>query len=96
MGLHACKSSNAFAINKDHPYKNLIDALEDSQKKLLNLYLKSLQAYLPLEAIQIQVQQNLHAFLQEETISETERKEMLEWAEKLGLSPEGNRPHRWL
>ncbi|BCZ17829.1 ATPase [Helicobacter sp. NHP19-003] len=78
-----------FAINKDHPfYKNLIDALDDSQKKLLNLYLKSLQAYLPIEAIQIQVQQNPHAFLQEDTISETERKEMLEWAEKLGLSPE--------
>ncbi|BDQ28375.1 hypothetical protein ASB7_02120 [Helicobacter ailurogastricus] len=34
------------------------------------------------------VQQNPHAFLQEETISETKRKEMLERAEELGLSPE--------
>ncbi|GLH58629.1 hypothetical protein [Helicobacter ailurogastricus] len=34
------------------------------------------------------VQQNPHAFLQEETISETKRKKMLERAEKLGLSSE--------
>lgn len=62
-----------FAINQDHPlYKDLLKQLDAEAMENLNFYLKGLQAYLPLEAIQSKLQKNPHQIKQQAALSEKE------------------------
>jgi hypothetical protein len=61
----------SFAVNKQHPlYKDLISKLDSGAVEKLNFYLKGLQAYLPLDAIQFHLQQHPHAVKQQEALTE--------------------------
>jgi hypothetical protein len=60
-----------FIINPEHPvYLELIDSINLESRDLLKFYLKGLQAYLPLEAIQAQLNQNPHLIHQKEIMNE--------------------------
>lgn len=65
-----------FAVNESHPlYKQIMDDLNVQQKEYLFYYLKGLQAYLPLDAIQARLQTDplnvdqQQAFTEEEILS---------------------------
>jgi hypothetical protein len=76
-----------FALNEEHPlYEKLMEICAD--KELLVSYLKSIQAYLPLEAIQARLQQNPHELKQETAISEEEIEALAEKLKSSGLDPE--------
>ena len=83
-----CEDSKIyFAINKENPiHQKLLDLLDLQTRELFQLYLKSLEACMPLEAIQVQVQQNPHNFRQEDIISNTEAVKILEHLKNIGLS----------
>lgn len=62
-----------FTLAFDHPiYQELISLLTENSKELLNIYLKCLQAYLPLDAIHAQLNQNPHLIHQEALIEEAD------------------------
>ena len=76
-----------FVLNQNHPlYERLIEGLEQSKVELLNLYLKSLQAYLPLEAIQAQLQQNPHNVKQEELLTKEDLENLVTILKAGGLN----------
>lgn len=59
-----------FALNKEHPvYKSVLSHISEEGAELLEIYLKGLEAYMPLEAIQAQLQQNPHKVKQESALS---------------------------
>ena len=58
-----------FGLNKDHPVYQKIKSSLGEDFDLLNIYLKGLEAYLPLEAIQAHLQQNPHEIKQEAALS---------------------------
>ncbi len=59
-----------FVLNQSHPlYAHLLSKFKEDEIELLDLYLKGIQAYLPLEAIQAQLQQNPHQIKQESALS---------------------------
>jgi len=62
-----------FVLALDHPiYQELVARLEGTSEELLKIYLKGIQAYLPLEAIQAQLNQNPHSIKQQKLIEEQE------------------------
>lgn len=62
-----------FAINESHPiYKKIIIGLDTQQREYLSYYLKGLQAYLPLDAIQARLQRDPLNIDQQEALSEEE------------------------
>jgi hypothetical protein len=62
-----------FALNEEHPLLNkLIAELSVEENELLRIYLDGLQSYLPLEAIQAQLQENPHKVKQEGSLSDKE------------------------
>jgi hypothetical protein len=62
-----------FVLALDHPiYQELATRLEGQSEELLKIYLKGIQAYLPLEAIQAQLNQNPHSIKQQSLIEEQE------------------------
>ena len=64
-----------FAANQDHPvYQKLISVLSKENLELLDIYLKGLQAYLPLESIQAHLHENPHKIKQENALPEEEVK----------------------
>jgi hypothetical protein len=63
-----------FGLNKKHPLYQKIKDL--SGFDLIDVYLKGLEAYLPLEAIQAHLQQNPHKIKQETALSETDIKQL--------------------
>jgi hypothetical protein len=64
-----------FAANQDHPvYQKLISVLSKESLELLDIYLKGLQAYLPLESIQAHLHENPHKIKQENALPEEEVK----------------------
>lgn len=76
-----------FALNEEHPlYEKILEACND--KELLVSYLKSIQAYLPLEAIQARLQQNPHELKQETAMSEEEIEALAEKLKSSGLDNE--------
>ncbi|MCH8034844.1 MAG: ATP-binding protein [Bacteroidetes bacterium] len=76
-----------FALNQSHPiYEYLITGLKKDELELLDAYLKGLQAYLPLEAIQAQLQQNPHQIKQESALSDDDIKALAEKLKSAGLS----------
>ncbi|MDA3045593.1 ATP-binding protein [Campylobacter sp. VBCF_06 NA8] len=82
-------SRSHFAINKNNPvYLKLLNLLDDESKKILQIYLKQLEAYIPLEAIQAELQQNPFKFKQKQIISDEEKQQILECLKALGLNDE--------
>lgn len=78
-----------FVLNPLHPiYKHLLLMLRDDEKELLDLYLKGLQAYLPLEAIQAELQQTPHKIKQESTLSQNDVAKLAIKLKAAGLSEE--------
>ena len=78
-----------FAINHDHPlYKDLLKNLNHETLENLNFYLKGLQAYLPLEAIQSKLQKNPHQIKQQAALSEPEIFEITQRLLASGLTEE--------
>jgi Histidine kinase-, DNA gyrase B-, and HSP90-like ATPase len=68
-----------FAVNSNHPLlEKLYKELSKENCELLNLYLMGLQAYLPLDAIQAQLQQNPHLIKQESVLNEKEINTLIE------------------
>ncbi|HIP12513.1 MAG TPA: ATP-binding protein [Arcobacter sp.] len=66
-----------FGLNKEHPiYQRLMDFLSEDSTSLLNIYLKGLEAYLPLAAIQSHLQQNPHKVKQEYALSDDDVQEL--------------------
>ncbi len=62
-----------FSLNPKHPlFEKLITELPDENYELLNIYLKGIQAYLPLDAIQAQLQQSPHNIKQETALTKEE------------------------
>lgn len=63
---------NRFGLNKDHPLYRELSATQN-EDSLLNSYLAGVQAFLPLEAIQAQLQQSPHQIDQEDAFTLDER-----------------------
>ena len=78
-----------FGINKEHPiYQKLRESMSDETLSIFNIYLKGLEAYLPLESIQSNIQQNPHKVKQEEALSQEDLESMVEKLKSAGLSEE--------
>jgi hypothetical protein len=76
-----------FALDLQHPiYEQLVSLLDDDAKAILNIYLKGLQAYLPLEAIQAKLQQSPYRIRQETALSYDEVLALTERIKSLNLS----------
>jgi hypothetical protein len=68
-----------FAINAHHPlYADLDADLNSETRQKLDIYLKGLQAYLPIDAIQFKLQNSPHQLKQETALSETDIEELTE------------------
>jgi hypothetical protein len=75
-----------FALNPKHPIlEKLISEISDENNELLNMYLMGLQAYLPLDAIQAQLQQSPHKINQEGALTEEEVYALAEQLKASGL-----------
>lgn len=62
-----------FAVNQSHPlYRHLKEDLSDESLQKLNYFLKGLEAYLPIEAIQFKLQKSPHQIKQQSAFSEDE------------------------
>lgn len=71
--MEPCAEGFRFVLNQDHPIlKRIMNRLEGEQLELFNFYLKGIQAYLPLETIQAQLQQCPHKIRQETTLTKAE------------------------
>jgi len=77
-----------FGLNKEHPVYQKIKTSLGENFDLLNIYLKGLEAYLPLEAIQAHLQQNPHEIKQKSALSENDVKELVENLKKSGMDDE--------
>ena len=76
-----------FAVNQTHPlYKDLLKQLNKDTAEKLNFYLKGLQAYLPLEAIQSKLQKSPHQIKQQTALTEEEIVEVTKKLMASGLS----------
>lgn len=83
------KENFRFAINHGHPlFINLMSSLDDYQKEKLKYYLKGLQAYLPLDAIQSKLQTDPHSIRQESALTEDDINKLLFMLKESGLSEE--------
>jgi hypothetical protein len=79
-------NSISFVLDLDHPIlKELLAMIHRDSKKLLELYLKGIQAFLPLEAIQAQLNQNPHLIKQDELLKENDVQELAEILNNLNL-----------
>jgi hypothetical protein len=82
-------SGLSFVLNQEHPLlEKLQNELTEDNCQLLDLYLKGIQAYLPLEAIQAQLQQNPYEIQQEAMVTEEDVRELAEQFRRKGLREE--------
>ncbi len=77
-----------FGLNKAHPLYQKIKTSLGENFELLDIYLKGLEAYLPLEAIQAHLQSNPCKIKQETALSEGDIKSLASQLRKQGLSDE--------
>lgn len=77
-----------FGLNKKHPLYQKIKDLSDANFDLLDIYLKSLEAYLPLEAIQAHLQQNPHEIEQASALSKNDIENLANQLKAQGLDDE--------
>lgn len=81
--------SISFVLDLEHPIlKELIGMLDRVPKAFLELYLKGIQAFLPLEAIQAQLNQNPHLIKQDELLKENDVHQLADILNKLELDPD--------
>ena len=84
--LQPDKEQIKFTLAFDHPiYQELTSTLSENSKELLDIYLKGIQAYLPLEAIQAQLNQNPHLIQQEALMDEADVLRLAEMLKELDL-----------
>ena len=75
-----------FKINKEHPiYKKLENKLDSKIKILFDIYLKSLEHYIPLEAIEYHIQQNSHNISQKELLTEDDIIKLVNQLKDVGM-----------
>jgi len=75
-----------FAINPNHPIYTDLDAdLSSEARQKLVIYLKGLQAYLPIDAIQFKLQNNPHQLKQETALTDADIEELTERLINAGL-----------
>lgn len=75
-----------FGLNKEHPlYQKIKNSIDFD---FIDIYLKSLEAYLPLEAIQAHLQKNPHEIKQESALSQTDIENLVEKLKAQGLDDE--------
>lgn len=75
-----------FAINEDHPlYADLEADLGADLLRKLQLYLKGVQAYLPVEAIQFKLQNSPHHLKQQTALTVSDVEELTDRLKKAGL-----------
>lgn len=78
-----------FGLNKEHPiYQEMISSLPDDKLSLIDIYLKGLEAYLPLESIQANLQQKPHQLKQETALEKEDIEQLVEKLKSQGLSQE--------
>jgi len=76
-----------FSINPNHPlYTDLLADISEEALDKLNFYLKGLEAYLPVEAIQHRLQNNPHHLKQQTALSESDIEELTKKLLEAGLS----------
>lgn len=76
-----------FAINENHPlFTDLSNDLSDNLRQKLELYLKGLQAYLPIDAIQFKLQNSPHQLKQQNALTVEDIEELTERLKNSGLS----------
>lgn len=76
-----------FVINKEHPvYEMLETNLNSEEFKFFQMYLMGLEAYIPLDAIQSQLQQNPYKIKQKEILREEDIKNLAAELNKSNLS----------
>ncbi len=75
-----------FGLNKEHP---IYQKIKDLQKfNLIDIYLKGLEAYLPLDAIQSHLQSNPHEIKQESALSQQDIENLAIQLKEQGLDDE--------
>jgi len=78
-----------FKINKEHPILNtLIKQMPDKIKILFEIYLKSLENYIPLEAIEHHLQQNSKDISQKELLTKDDIQILVEQLKEVGMEDE--------
>lgn len=78
-----------FTINREHPFLyKLLEILDEDQEELLDIYLKSLEGYLPLDSIIAQVHTNPHKIVQESEISDEHLYKLIQQWKDSGVSDE--------
>jgi len=76
-----------FSINQDHPlFKELKSVLSAEVLEKLQFYLKGIEAYLPLDAIQYNLQANPHLLKQETALTDQDVIAMTEKLKQAGFS----------
>lgn len=84
-GKHGIK----FEVNKNYPIlQEIYSNLNSEKAEQLDLYLKGLQAYLPLDSIHAQIQSNPHQIDQKENISKEELINIIDKLRKKGVNEE--------
>lgn len=79
----------SFTINRSHPLLEIIyNEIDETLKSELDIYLKGLQAYLPLDAILSRMQQNPRSIMQEELLNVDEIEKLTKVLKEKGLSEE--------
>lgn len=83
--LVSCDGKIRFVLNDDNPVlKQILEELDANQILLLNKYLKCIQCYIPIEAIQAQLQQSPHDIDQKGIINKKEATELLDYLQQVG------------
>lgn len=76
-----------FSINESHPlYLDLKKELTEEMLVKLQAYLKGLQAYLPIDAIQFKLQSSPHSVNQKAAFTETDIRELTKRLKEAGLT----------
>ncbi len=75
-----------FKINKEHPiYKKLENRLDENTKILFDIFLKSLEYYIPLEAIEYHIQQHSHNISQKDLLTEDDILKLIHQLKDVGM-----------
>lgn len=78
-----------FELNKEHPIlDNLVKTLNSEQRDMMKIYLDGIQSYIPLEAIQAQLQENPHKLKQEKVLNDNEIKMIIDKLVHAGMGKE--------
>lgn len=75
----------SFELNQDHPsYTAVMNELNDNQTTIVNQYLKAIQSYIPIEAIQAQLQERPHDIDQKSILNDDEAQSLIMHLQETG------------